>query len=171
LQDISPDGEHVLVMRPGLGAYTMSLQGSEQDRKLKPLIDTGERSNYASFSPDGRWVVYHVRLAIYVQPFPGPGLRTQAVLGGGIPVWRKDGKEILIASGGDVRSVRVDATSGGLRFGAPETLFSGLRAPGGLNGFSHPLAVSRDGSRIFWVQGAEQPESNVINVRMGWESK
>jgi hypothetical protein len=31
---------------------------------------------------------------------------------------------------------------------------------------SRPLAVSRDGSRIYFLQSAEQPESGVINVRI-----
>ncbi len=50
------------------------------------------------------------------------------------------------------------------------TLFSGLRLPNGLNGSSHPLAVSQDGSRIYFVQAIEQPaNSNFINILSGWE--
>jgi hypothetical protein len=30
------------------------------------------------------------------------------------------------------------------------------------------LAVSRDGSRFYIPQAVEQPESDVINVRIGW---
>jgi hypothetical protein len=30
------------------------------------------------------------------------------------------------------------------------------------------LAVSRDGSRFYNPQAVKQPESDVVNVRMGW---
>jgi hypothetical protein len=33
---------------------------------------------------------------------------------------------------------------------------------------SRPLAASHDGARIFWPQGVEQPDSNVIHVKTGW---
>ena len=49
----------------------------------------------------------------------------------------------------------------------PRKLFAGLRLPPGSNVSSLPLAVTRDGSRIFWVQGVEQPESSVIDVKIG----
>jgi hypothetical protein len=32
------------------------------------------------------------------------------------------------------------------------------------------LAVSRDGSRIYFPQAVEQPDSDVIHIRMGWEN-
>jgi hypothetical protein len=168
-------------MRPGSGIYIVPLQGSEQERAPKPLAEKGEVSQRASFSPDGQWIVYEVYpplrgragyVGAYVQPFPGPGLRKQIAADySGIPVWRKDGKEIVIAQVQGVWSISVDAKGGGLHFGSPELLFPAVRFPSGYNGSSRPLAVSRDGSRIFWVQGMEQPEANVINVRIGWESK
>jgi hypothetical protein len=81
-------------------------------------------------------------------------------------VWRGDGKEILYYDAGALMSVPV---TGGVNptFGAPRKLFSGLRQPQGAVLRSYPLAVSEDGSRIFWLQGIEQPESNVIHVKIG----
>jgi serine/threonine protein kinase len=38
----------------------------------------------------------------------------------------------------------------------------------GANKGSRPLAVSHDGSRIFWAQGVEQPDSNLIHVKTAW---
>jgi len=32
------------------------------------------------------------------------------------------------------------------------------------------LAVSRDGSRFYFPQAVEQPDSDVIHVKMGWLS-
>jgi hypothetical protein len=65
-------------------------------------------------------------------------------------------------------SVTVEAAGSDLRFGAPRKLFSGLRLPPGVNTSSGPLAVSRDGSRIFWLRRAEQPDSNMIYIKTGW---
>jgi len=103
---------------------------------------------------------------IFVQPFPGPGLRRQIATARGTVQWRRDGKEIIYASRGGIYSVGVDTVGGGeLRFGAPVLLFSGLRVPAGENLADQPLAVSRDGSRIFWPQAVEQPGSDVIQIR------
>ena len=54
-----------------------------------------------------------------------------------------------------------------LTYGEAHKVFSGLRLAGSTTAESIPLAVSRDGSRIFWAQGMEQPESNVIHVKTG----
>jgi hypothetical protein len=64
----------------------------------------------------------------------------------------------------------VSEKAGELRFGEHELLFSGLRWPAGSTSQSRPLAVSRDGSRIYFVQGVEQPES-VIQVKLAWANK
>jgi hypothetical protein len=170
VEDVSPDGRHALVMHPGADVYIVPLQGSVQDRAPKPLAE-GERSRLATFSPDGRWIVYEVEVnpGAYVQPFPGPGLRTQITTTCcGVPAWRKDGKEIVIADEHGVWSIPVDGEGGSLHFGSPELLFSGIRFPSGSNASSRPLAVSRDGSRIFWVQGIEQPATDVIHILTGW---
>ena len=102
---------------------------------------------------------------IFVQPFPGPGLRRQIAATYGPVRWRGDGKEILYESQGGIYSVDVDTVGGELRFGAPVLLFSGVRVPAGSNVSHRPLAVSRDGSRIFWPQAVEQPGSDVIQIR------
>ena len=49
-------------------------------------------------------------------------------------------------------------------FAEPRKLFSGLRrGPLGIN--TRPLTASRDGSRIFWPQGPDPRESNVIHIK------
>jgi len=179
VQDLSPDGKQVLGIRPAIGIFSFSLRGREQERNPKTVmaLQTGEGVSGPGFSPDGRWIVYSVRNRVnqtagtYVQPFPAPGLRTQIASVGGFPVWRKDGKEIVIADGPRVWSVRVGMAAGGSHFGAPELLFSGLRWPAGSNASIRPLAVSRDGSRFYFPQAVEQPDSAVIHITTGWESK
>jgi len=178
-EDVSPDGKQVLWMRGAVGLFSLSLQGPERDRTPRTVttLQTGEGESGPGFSRDGRWIVYSVRNRVnqtagtFVQPFPGPGLRTQIANVGGFPVWRRDGKEIVIADGPRVWSVRVEMAGGKLHFGAPELLFSGLRWPAGSNASIRPLAVSRDGSRFYFPQAEEQPDSGVIHITTGWESK
>jgi hypothetical protein len=177
LQDLSPDGTQVLFGFAGGGVASALLRGTDAERVAKKVVDTGEEITGESFSPDGRWVAYAVRQRaermayIYVQPFPGPGLRRQiaAVTGPSNLQWRRDGKEMIYAGGGsDIYSVRIEVVGSEIRFGAPQKLFSGLRSPPGLLTGQRPLAVSRDGSKIFWAQGVDQPDSNMIHIKTGW---
>lgn len=173
LEDISPDGKEVLAMLGPNGLVSIPLDHPDQSANPRATVVVADGYPNGGFSPDGRWIVYGIAGGggVYVQPFPGPGLRTQIAgpVGLSFPVWRKDGKEILIASHEGLWSVMVQKGVSGLRFGAPEQLFSGFRLPNGLNGSSHPFAASRDGSRIYFVQSVEQPaDSDLINILSGW---
>ena len=173
LQDISPDGKELLAMIGPNGLVSIPLDTADQYTNSKATVIVKDGYPNGGFSPDGRWIVYGIPEAdggVYVQPFPGPRLRTQIGAPDGFPVWRKDGKEILIAGNGGIWSVTVQKAGSEVRFGAPEKLFSGLRFPHGVNASSHPLEVSRDGSRIYFVQAVEQPpDSNLINILSGWQ--
>ena len=107
----------------------------------------------------------------YVQPYPGPGFRTQVTSRGNYPVWRKDGREIVYLDEYQGRnyiwSVLVDTAGGKLHAGAAIPLFP-ARLPATTLGDLNFLAVSRDGSRFYIPQAVEQPESDVIHIRMGW---
>ena len=171
--DLSPDGTQLLSSGPmGREIISQALDGAAEQRMPKLVVgaSSGEVVIAPAFSPDGHWIVYEVVSAdrqsegIFVQPFPGPGLRRQIVATPGRVQWSRNGKEILYESGGGIYSVGVDTVGGELRFGTPVLLFSGLRVPARTN-VSHPLAVSRDGSRIFWPQAVEQPGSDVIQIR------
>ena len=173
-QDISSDGKQLLSMSStNHEIISQGLDGAAVQRMPKLVVGASseETVSSAAFSPDGHWIAYSVDSSdpqsggIFVQPFPGPGLRRQTVATPGWVQWSRNGKEILYESRGGIYSVGVDAVGGELRFGAPVLLFSGVRAPAGANISDHPLAVSRDGSRIFWPQAAEQPGSDVIQIR------
>ena len=173
-QDLSSDGKQLLSMSSlGSGIISQGLDGPAEQRMPRVLAagSGGESVFSPAFSPDGRWIVYAIRSAdrqsggIFVQPFPGPGLRRQIAATYGPVQWRRDGKEILYESQGGIYSVGVDMVGGELRFGAPVLLFSGVRVPAGSNVSHRPLAVSHDGSHIFWPQAVEQPGSDVIQIR------
>jgi hypothetical protein len=165
--DVSPDGK--LLGGYGVGGMvTARVNGTPDEVKLVEVEKSEGFSFPPRFSPDGRWILDSLETlsggGLYVQPFPGPGRRRQISATRGKAIWRGDGKEILYLEGDSVMSIAVGGS--GLTFGPPHKLFSGLRT--GFNSTSAmPLAVSRDGSRIFYLQAVEQPESNVIHVKIG----
>jgi eukaryotic-like serine/threonine-protein kinase len=183
LEDSSPDGKTLLLSRGALdtAVFSYGLDGVQKDPKA--LVQAGETISHARFSPDGRWIVYTASSAgvgaggvysgggTYVQPYPGPGLRQQVTSRGNYPVWRKDGREIVYLDEFQGRSyiwpVPVTAPGGEFRPGTPSPLFP-ARLPATTFADLNFLAVSRDGSRFYIPQAVEQPESDVIHVRMGW---
>ena len=161
LLDISADGRRVLLVNSQNSAVSMTL---DEDHRLERVVE--EKVDHAALSPDGAWTVYHPNNepGIYVQPLVSRGLRRQIANSGNSPTWRRDGKEIVYVAQGQIWSVRVDGTGMQLRFAGPELLFSPSR-PLGLTSSSRPLAVSRDGSKIYYLQSTEEPDSGVIQVR------
>lgn len=85
---------------PDVSLWTLSLQ----DGKATPFGDVHSSfASGASFSPDGRWVVYATSdrgpTTIDVQPFPATGAKYQLFVKGPNntphkPVWSRDGKEL-----------------------------------------------------------------------------
>jgi hypothetical protein len=183
LDDISADGKTLLLSRGPLAAAVFSMSLDSVQKEPKSLLQTGEIISHARFSPDGRWIVYSASAAgsdrggiyagggTYVQPYPGPGLRKQVTSRGNYPVWRKDGKEIVYLDEYQGRnyvwSVPLAVRGNGFEAGTPLPLFP-ARLPATTYGDLNFLAVSRDGSRFFIPQAVEQPESDVIHVRIGW---
>jgi len=184
LDDISPDGKTLLLSRGPLDTTVFSLPLDGVQQEPKSLIQTGETISHARFSPDGHWIMYTASAAgserggiytgggTYVQPYPGPGLRRQVTSRGNYPIWRKDGREIVYLDEhlgrNYIWSVPVAVSGAEFRAGTPSALFP-ARLPATTFGDLNFLAVSRDGSRFYIPQAVEQPDSDVIHVRVGWE--
>jgi eukaryotic-like serine/threonine-protein kinase len=174
LEDISPDGDVALYSSSTRSLFSVRLGTRESKPDL--VVQTGEQIQNTRFSPDGRWIVYDARtkdggrLGIFVQPFPGPGLRRQISSTGFFPVWRRDGKEIVYIDrkSNQILAISVSDLAGDLRFGSPTPLFV-VPPSFGLVVGSNALAVTRDGSRIIFPVALAQPEdSNVIHIKSGW---
>jgi serine/threonine-protein kinase len=174
--DLSGDGTKALftlfnpavapVARPALLSFPINSSAAEP----VTLLETPEPVSAARFSPDGRWVVYEVGLksrTLFVRASSGLGSPRQIAPDGARPVWRSDGKEIVYISGENVMSVSVQQAGGELRFSNSHILFSGIRSAPGLIRTDMPLAISHDGFRIFWLQGPDQPDANLIHIKIG----
>ena len=160
---LSPDRQFILA-RVNSRVMWARIASTATAAAWTPIIDIDESQTDASFSPDGRFVLYDTdRGDIYVQPFPTSS-RRQRIASGNDPVWRADGKEIVFVQDESVWSVAVSSPGGALAFGEPQKLFDGVRPAPAAVLSSQSLAVSPDGSRIFLAQAVKQSVGNVIHV-------
>ncbi len=160
---VSYDGKEIIFGGQD-GAYSALIDGNPNDTEPKLVMKSSDPVRVPNLSPDRHWVVYDSLDGVYVRPFPGPGQRRRIGSRGvstSCPVWRPDGNEILYFNDGDLMSVPV-TWRGEPSFAEARKLFSGLRMAVAA-GSTRPLAVSRDGSRIFWIQGPDPP--NVIDIK------
>jgi Tol biopolymer transport system component len=102
----------------------------EGEKKPIVVAQTAAEEAEARLSPDGRWIAYESnesgRKEIYVQPFPGPGARSQISTGGGAAVrWQRDGKGLFYVDQGN-RLMAIPVVTNGPRVepGTPAALFS-----------------------------------------------
>ncbi len=176
LSDVSSDGSNALIANPETNSRihpAVLLLDLRPDARHNPvtLVSSDKAAFHASFSPDGSWMFYLLGVDLIAQPVSPTGERRQIATNVSFPVWRGDGKEILSLGPQGVTSIAVEKAGADLRFGPTRVLFSGagpgLRFAPGVVTRSSPFAESRDGSRIFWLQGRDMPESNVIYVKTG----
>ena len=139
----------------------------DPDEGAKPFVRERFRERSASFSPDGKWVVYvsnesQGRDEVYVQPYPGPGPQKVVSNGGGTePVWAPDGRQIFYRSLARMMMV-VDVTTE--PFEVPRPLFDSSRFAfdRGAAGSNPEYDVFADGSLVMIEVGAPPPRLNVI---------
>ena len=176
----SPDGKFLAFDQkdPDTGddAWVLPLGGTEAPQGIA-RTRFGEGS--MKFSPDGRWVAYSSdesgRPEIYVQAFPGPGLKLQISSGGGIdPVWRRSGGELFYRAQNKMMVVSV-ITAPTFKASAPRQLWEGRYSQGiaascGMPGVSSSnYDVSADGQRFLMVRDEDQTASSTkIVVVLNW---
>src|SRR5262249_42060876 len=125
-------------------------------------------------SPDGLWIAYTSddsgAYQVYVQPFRGPGGKTQISTDGGqFPRWARNGRELFYRNGDKMMAVDIE-TKPALRAGKPTVLFEGryeasssYRQPG--TGYD----VSPDGKRFLMIRASgEQPATTQVQVVQEW---
>ena len=158
----SPDGEVLLYgATDGLRAFRPKAPSSDAAGKDTLLMKPPEGATLitrASFSPDGRWIVYTAFLSgagfVYVSPFPVSVRGHRKIMNETVsaPIWNRD--EIFVNSIGLLRVLGIK-TQPALDWANPTTLFEiqGVAAPlGSPTTTSHAM-----GSRFSWLSLIPKP--------------
>jgi Tol biopolymer transport system component len=146
----SPDGRYVLYVtnneRTSNDIWVLQRDGTGSPY---PYLHTAASENWASFSPDGRWVAFSAtdsgQPEVFVAPFPTASRRWRVSADGGSQArWRRDGKEIYyVAPNKMLMSAQIDI-SDGIAVKGYEPLFE-LQHP---YGAYHAFDVTADGQRF-----------------------
>jgi Tol biopolymer transport system component len=162
----SPDGRFMLYAnygaKTGIDLWAMPLDG---DRKPVPVAQTPFNENVGRFSPDGHWIAYQSNESgpteIYVQPFPGPGAKTQiSTKGGTYPTWRRDGRELFYLANDRLMAAPITLSGARVDVGTPVPLFS---VPPGASQYD----VTADGQRFLFDTVVK--EASPITILMNWK--
>ncbi len=170
--DWSSDGKFIVCVKieekTRMDIWLLPLFG---DRQPKPYLVTQFVEASGKVSPDGRWLAYRSdesgRQEIYVQSFPEPGRKvTVSKGGGGVPRWRRDGKELYyVASDNKLMAVPVE-TGANFTAGTPVALFdvgSYVRRTS-----RHAYDVSADGQKILLIRPLEDASTRPLTVVQNW---
>ncbi|HJS60078.1 MAG TPA: hypothetical protein VKA01_18365 [Vicinamibacteria bacterium] len=169
----SPDGRFLTLDMTSPGTdYDIWLLPLEGERKPRSLVRTPYDERGARFSPDGRFIVFQSeetgRNEIYVQPFPGPGAKSQVSTEGGFgPLWASSGREVFYRTGDlgtKVMAVDVE-TKPELRVGKPKVLFEARREYG-LGGGDFDVAP--DGRFLVIRAGPRESEHAHLELVLNW---
>jgi len=151
-------------MGTGTDIWILPLQGTDRTPRAFKQSTFDEAS--AKFSPDGRWVAYCTdrtgRSEVYVEPWPGPGMRIQLSSDGGTdPLFSRNGREIFYRNGDKMMLVRV-SMAGQFSAGPPTVLWTGhyslgLSSSCGPPGVSSAnYDVSTDGQRFLMIKDQDE---------------
>jgi serine/threonine protein kinase len=175
--DLSPGDKLLLYQRDG-HLWALPMAGTE--RKPFAVARTEFEERDGKFSPDGRSLAYvsnsSGEFEVYVQPFPGPGLKVRVSTRGGAQVqWRADGRELFyVALDGKLMAVPIDTAANGQSVtpGAPVSLFTTrigrVIGPGGTG---PQYVVSADGQRFLMGVFVHADSSNPIRLIVNWKPK
>jgi Tol biopolymer transport system component len=180
--DWSPDGRFLLFWADSNDLSSKAradlwLLPATGDRKPVPLTQTAYQEGRSRFSPDGKWIAYTSdesgRNEIYVRSFPASEAKWQvSSKGGDFPLWRKDARELFyVTPDRKLMSVAVRASSRGLEFDTPNTLFSlPILAAGQGVSPSYTYDVMPDGQRFLVLAPAGEADASTMTVVTNWRA-
>jgi Tol biopolymer transport system component len=176
--DWSADGRFLLYesREPKTGSDLWALDLKEPQKQL-PLVQTDFEDGNGQFSPDGKWIAYESnefgRFEVYVQPFPGPGRKTQVSLkGGGQVRWRRDGKALFYIALDDRLTevpLRFNASGEAVEPDPAISLFT--THVGGARQERQQYAVSSNGDRFLMNVVTQETSASPITVILNWKSR
>jgi eukaryotic-like serine/threonine-protein kinase len=180
--DWSRDGRYLLFgsarPRPDRPRYEGNVWAmSLSDKRAAMIVGTIFDENYATLSPDGRWLAYQSTESgqnqIYVQPFDGLSggtkRRWQVFVGdGALPRWRDDGQELyFMTASGALMAATLHLTGDEPAFDPPHMLFQVTPLPNVYNLYD----AAPDGQRSLLNLPMEWNSSSPITVLTSWTEK
>ncbi len=173
--DWGHDGRTILFdeFTPGMnrGLFAVNVN----DRKPSTVVDTIHSEGYGALSPDGKWIAYQSDETgineVVVQAFEaGVSLATRKIYtvshgGGGLPRWRRDGRELyFMTQPGKVFAVKVHPNGNEFANDPPQELFHTRPTPKSWNLYD----VSPDGERFVVNTPMDWPSGSKIVVITSW---
>jgi serine/threonine-protein kinase len=127
----TPDGKALLYTQINgkRQNWILPMPGSGVESKPRLFTRTSFNESNPAVSPDGKWVAYESDETgndeIYVEPFPGPGGKSQvSSQGGSNAVWSRNGKELVYAEPNTLQLMAVDVATGPqFHAGIPRAMF------------------------------------------------
>jgi eukaryotic-like serine/threonine-protein kinase len=172
--ETSPDGRYLGFCSSETGGFNdlayLPLSGEPRPTRITSTTEFDE--TYLTFSPDSRWLAYQSddsgQVEVYVRGFPSGPVQRISSSGGGMPVWRRDGKELFFLSrDGMLMSVTLREVDSRLETGPPQPLFE-LRLNDTLLPFRRKYDVFPDGERFLVIRPAAQSDPDTIAVALNW---
>jgi Tol biopolymer transport system component len=173
--DWSADGKVVLlswVIGSNVGLVTAPADGHADPSVLLKAPSPARELN-GRFSPDNRWFAYQSnesgRFEVYIQSYPPSGGKWQiSTAGGGMPMWRGDGKELFYASPDDTFfAVPIKVIGAGLEVGLPVKLFQHRLAGRDMRNRNNWVST-RDGQRFLVNAPNDDGTRRGIQVVLNW---
>jgi Tol biopolymer transport system component len=162
LQDITPDGRHLMLIRrgqgPETGIFRLDVSDSAAPRELQALLPNGN-ATLVRISPEGRSLVFITGAAVFASRYPPSGQQPRQIgsfRGGSYPFFSRDGRTLYFFAERSVISQPVlQNPAGEVSLGERSVLFpifSGARVAANLG------AASRDGKRLLVISTDDDDE-------------
>jgi len=165
---VSPDGREMMVgdIDPNTGFDLLVLD--LQTHRLRTLVRTPADEFGATWSPDGRWIVYQTdesgRDEVVVRTYPDIGGRWQLTDGGFMPFWSRDGRTVYFHRDGDLWAVTVDPAGRDLRPGVPRRVTQ--------RGDLDLATAAPDGGVYTILEHRAKPSAPLdVHVVLGWQAE
>jgi hypothetical protein len=178
-RDWSRDGKYLLMTTLNPGTHSDIWCLALNEHRAAPVLDTVYIEDYATLSPDGKWMAYQsdetMRNEIYVQPFEGltNGTKRRWKIsnnGGALARWRADGQELFYMTvSGRMMVVAVHAQGDEFAFDEPKFLFQTRPIPGEWKWNLYD--VSPDGQTFLLNVPLEWSNASPLTVDTDWMTK
>ena len=162
---VSPSGDTLFFdeIDPSTGRDIWELSISKKEPR--PLVNTRFEERGGGLSSDQRWLAYQSnesgRAEVYVQAYPGPGVRRRVSSDGGTaPFWSRTGRELYYSTATAMFALPI-LDAGDLRLGPPVRLFT-------LTTLEVPAkATSADDQRFLMLQANPSSQLNLVQNWFG----